>query len=256
MHRSADPRDPRIERYQLTSGASVAVRQMRNLQRQTSIATESALAIAMSEMYQIATEANPDPTIRRAVGELGLVLEINQEYRYAFTRQAADPSPHSRTILRTKTLSLAASTPSSATTPSPTTRTSRSAAMTSLTNRAVHLGQFRITPLQVINWGTFCGYKNFHIDDRGVLFTGLPGSGKSSLMDAHSLALLPTYDQRFNASADLTARGSKLATRSIADYVRGAWSETNDENEKSKGRYLRGGRIRPRADPRIHGEVT
>lgn len=109
------------------------------------------------------------------------------------------------------------------------------------TSRAVHLGQFRLTRLQVVNWGTFCGYKDFRIDDRGVLLTGPSGSGKSSLMDAHSMALLPTYDQRFNASADLTARGSKQSTRSVADYVRGAWSETNDENERSKVRYLRGG---------------
>lgn len=48
--------------------------------------------------------------LRSRLSELGLVLEINHEYRYAFTRQADDPSPHGRTILRTKTLSLAAST--------------------------------------------------------------------------------------------------------------------------------------------------
>ncbi|MFF3226066.1 ATP-binding protein [Nocardia suismassiliense] len=108
-------------------------------------------------------------------------------------------------------------------------------------SRTVHLGQFRLTRLQLVNWGTFCGYKDFRIDDRGVLLTGPSGSGKSSLMDAHSLVLLPTHDQRFNASADLTARGSKRNTRTVADYVRGAWSETNDENEHSQVRYLRGG---------------
>jgi hypothetical protein len=48
--------------------------------------------------------------LRSRLSELGLVLEINHEHRYAFTRQADDPSPHSRAILRTKTLSLAAST--------------------------------------------------------------------------------------------------------------------------------------------------
>ncbi|MGW2659975.1 ATP-binding protein [Nocardia tengchongensis] len=113
--------------------------------------------------------------------------------------------------------------------------------MTGSEARSVHLGQFRLTRLQVVNWGTFCGYKDFRIDDRGVLLTGPSGAGKSSLMDAHSLVLLPTYDQRFNASADLTARGSKRNTRTVADYVRGAWSETNDEKERSQVRYLRGG---------------
>lgn len=47
--------------------------------------------------------------LRSRLSELGLVLEVNREHRYAFTRQADDPSPHSRTILRARTLSLAAS---------------------------------------------------------------------------------------------------------------------------------------------------
>lgn len=64
VHRSVDPQT-RVERYQLTSGAGQAVRQMRNLQRQTSIATESALSMVMAEMRQIATQANPDPAVRR-----------------------------------------------------------------------------------------------------------------------------------------------------------------------------------------------
>ncbi|WP_245718497.1 DUF3375 family protein [Nocardia miyunensis] len=65
VHRSADPRDPRIERYQLTSGAHSAVRQVRDLRRRTSIATGSALTIVMSELHHIATEANPDRVARR-----------------------------------------------------------------------------------------------------------------------------------------------------------------------------------------------
>ncbi|SFB53667.1 Uncharacterized protein YPO0396 [Amycolatopsis marina] len=109
-------------------------------------------------------------------------------------------------------------------------------------SRTIHLGQFRITRLQVINWGTFCGYKDFPIDERGMLLTGPSGSGKSSLMDAHSIALLPTNDHRFNASADLTARGAKQGTRSVTDYVRGAWSENDDEHEQSHVQYLRGGK--------------
>lgn len=64
VHRSVEPAG-RIERYQLTSGASQAVRQMRSLQRQSSVATESALAMVMADLHQIATEANPDPAVRR-----------------------------------------------------------------------------------------------------------------------------------------------------------------------------------------------
>lgn len=108
--------------------------------------------------------------------------------------------------------------------------------------RSVHPGQFRLTRLQVVNWGTFSGYKDLLIDERGVLFTGPSGSGKSSLLDAHSVVLLPGRDQRFNASADLTARGAKQSTRSTADYVRGAWAENDDEYGQSQVRYLRGGK--------------
>lgn len=50
-----------------------------------------------------------EEVLRSRLAELGLILEINHEHRYAFTRQADDPSPHSRSLLRTKTLSLAAS---------------------------------------------------------------------------------------------------------------------------------------------------
>ena len=81
--------------------------------------------------------------------------------------------------------------------------------------RSVRLGQFRLSRLQVVNWGTFPGYRDLPVDERGVLFTGPSGSGKSQLLDAHSVALLPFRDQRFNASADLTARGSKQAARTI-----------------------------------------
>lgn len=50
-----------------------------------------------------------EQALRSRLSELGLILEINREHRYAFTRQADDPSSHSRTILRSRTLSLAAS---------------------------------------------------------------------------------------------------------------------------------------------------
>ena len=108
--------------------------------------------------------------------------------------------------------------------------------------RSFRLGQFRLARLQVVNWGTFPGYRDLPVDERGVLFTGPSGSGKSQLLDAHSVALLPFRDQRFNASADLTARGSKQAARTIVDYVRGRWSENDDEHGQAQARYLRGGR--------------
>jgi hypothetical protein len=50
-----------------------------------------------------------EDVLRSRLAELGLVLELSHEHRYAFTRQADDPSPYSRVILRTRTLSLAGS---------------------------------------------------------------------------------------------------------------------------------------------------
>jgi hypothetical protein len=47
--------------------------------------------------------------LRSRLSELGLILEINREHGYAFTRQASDPSANSRTLLRARTLTLAAS---------------------------------------------------------------------------------------------------------------------------------------------------
>ncbi|GIF96572.1 DUF3375 domain-containing protein [Catellatospora citrea] len=64
LYRGVDPVS-RMERYQLTAGASQAVRHMRGLQRHSSVATESALTLVMSEMRQVATDANPDPDTRR-----------------------------------------------------------------------------------------------------------------------------------------------------------------------------------------------
>src|SRR5262249_24107064 len=50
-----------------------------------------------------------EDVLRSRLSELGLVLEISRELGYAFTRQAEDPSPSARTLLRARTLSLAAS---------------------------------------------------------------------------------------------------------------------------------------------------
>jgi hypothetical protein len=47
--------------------------------------------------------------LRSRLSELGLILELNREHGHAFTRQADDPGPMSRTVLRARTLSLAAS---------------------------------------------------------------------------------------------------------------------------------------------------
>jgi hypothetical protein len=69
VHRSIDY-ETRTERYQLTAGAHQAVQQMRSVQRHSSTATQSALAMVMTELRQIAVEATPNPDERaRALQE-------------------------------------------------------------------------------------------------------------------------------------------------------------------------------------------
>ena len=64
-HRSVD-HETRTERYQLTAGAHQAVQQIRSVRRHSSTATQSALAMVMAELRQIAVEASPDPQQRAA----------------------------------------------------------------------------------------------------------------------------------------------------------------------------------------------
>jgi len=51
--------------------------------------------------------------------------------------------------------------------------------------------QFRIRQLQAFNWGTFSGIHTIPIAERGFLFVGRSGTGKSTLLDAFSALLAP-----------------------------------------------------------------
>ena len=90
-----------------------------------------------------------------------------------------------------------------------------------------HPGQHRLTRVQLVNWGTFSGYHAVPISERGFLITGSSGSGKSSILDAISVVLVPGKWLDLNAAArDLTAKGRD---RTLLSYVRGAWSRNADE---------------------------
>ena len=75
--------------------------------------------------------------------------------------------------------------------------------------------QFYLSRLQVINWGVFDGYHSIPFSPAGTLITGSSGSGKSSLLDAISLAFLPSHRRNFNASGDTTAAGSGTGKRTV-----------------------------------------
>jgi uncharacterized protein YPO0396 len=100
--------------------------------------------------------------------------------------------------------------------------------------------QFWLSRLQVINWGVFDGYHTIEFSRRGTLITGSSGSGKSSLLDAISLAFLSSNRRNFNASSDTTAAGSSMGKRTVDKYVRGLWGELKNPGERPTQMFLRG----------------
>lgn len=100
--------------------------------------------------------------------------------------------------------------------------------------------QFRMVRLQVYNWGTFSGLHNIPIAERGFLFVGRSGTGKSTLLDAFSALLVPPRWIDFNAAARESERSGR--DRNLATYIRGAWAEQKDgESGEIATRYLRTG---------------
>lgn len=104
----------------------------------------------------------------------------------------------------------------------------------------IHVGQWRLARVELLNWGTFDGLHRIDVARKGHLFTGASGSGKSSLLDAIGTVLTPDRWLRFNAAAQESA--TRNDDRSLISYVRGAWSKEADENlDRAVSTYLRKG---------------
>ena len=105
-------------------------------------------------------------------------------------------------------------------------------------NGPIHVGQWRLARVELLNWGTFGGHHRIDVARTGHLFTGASGSGKSSLLDAIGTVLTPDKWLRFNAAAqDSTSRNDD---RTLVSYVRGAWSKEADETlDRAVSTYLR-----------------
>jgi uncharacterized protein YPO0396 len=100
--------------------------------------------------------------------------------------------------------------------------------------------QFRMTKLQVYNWGTFSDLHDIPISPKGFLFVGRSGTGKTTLLDAFSALLIPPRWVDFNAAAREAER--KGRDRNIVSYIRGAWAEKEDETSGDiSTHYLRPG---------------
>ena len=91
---------------------------------------------------------------------------------------------------------------------------------------SIHPGQYRLSRIQLINWGTFQGSVDIDVAREGFLITGGSGSGKSTLIDAVTAVLLPGDRVRFNAAAQANTPSSK--GRNLISYIRGAWRSRED----------------------------
>lgn len=100
--------------------------------------------------------------------------------------------------------------------------------------------QFRMTRLQVFNWGTFSDLHDIPVSERGFLIVGRSGAGKSTLLDAFSALLVPPRWVDFNAAAREADRAGR--DRNLVSYVRGAWAAQSDaESGEFTTQYLRKG---------------
>lgn len=100
--------------------------------------------------------------------------------------------------------------------------------------------QFRMSRLQVFNWGTFSELHDIPISEPGFLFVGRSGAGKSTLLDAFSALLVPPRWVDFNAAAREAEKTGR--DRNLVSYIRGAWAEQKDDaSGEIATRYLRAG---------------
>jgi uncharacterized protein YPO0396 len=102
--------------------------------------------------------------------------------------------------------------------------------------------QFRMSRLQIFNWGTFSGRHDIPVSERGFLFVGRSGAGKSTLLDAFSALLTPPRWVDFNAAAREADRSGRDRDRNLVTYIRGAWAAQKDgASGEIATRYLRPG---------------
>ncbi|GIM97824.1 ATP-binding protein [Paractinoplanes toevensis] len=97
--------------------------------------------------------------------------------------------------------------------------------------------QFRISEVQILNWGAYAGLQTMTVARSGTAIVGPSGRGKSTLLDAMASVILPN-PQEFNQAAR-DDRGKKRE-RTVYSYARGHTDQRKDENRRSATtNYLR-----------------
>ncbi|WP_026556417.1 ATP-binding protein [Arthrobacter sp. 35W] len=115
---------------------------------------------------------------------------------------------------------------------------------------AVNPGQFRLSAIQVVNWGTFHGRHSMYVDRAGTLLTGHPGVGKSTLFDGiqHIFYAAPRLNESAHEAADRKdrrttfsyMRGRKIKTAAGTTFQRpsATWSAIALVFEDGLGRHV------------------
>ncbi|GAB3966987.1 ATP-binding protein [Plantactinospora veratri] len=97
--------------------------------------------------------------------------------------------------------------------------------------------QFRISKVQILNWGAYSGLQTMTVARSGTAIVGPSGRGKSTLLDAVASVILPN-PQEFNQAAR-DDRGKKRE-RTVYSYARGHTDQRRDDNRRSATtNYLR-----------------
>ncbi|AIY02404.1 hypothetical protein ART_2805 [Arthrobacter sp. PAMC 25486] len=111
-------------------------------------------------------------------------------------------------------------------------------------------GQFRLSQIQIINWGTFHGRHSMYVDRAGTLLTGHPGVGKSTLFDGiqHIFYAAPRLNESAHEASNRKdrrttfsyMRGRKIKTADGVVYQRpsATWSATALVFEDGLGRHV------------------
>jgi uncharacterized protein YPO0396 len=97
--------------------------------------------------------------------------------------------------------------------------------------------QFRVSMVQILNWGAYTGLQTMTVARSGTAIVGPSGRGKSTLLDAMAAVILPN-PQEFNQAAR-DDRGKKRE-RTVYSYARGHTDQRQDDNGRSATtNYLR-----------------
>lgn len=97
--------------------------------------------------------------------------------------------------------------------------------------------QWRISAVQVVNWGGYGGHHIMHVRRDGTAILGPTGMGKSTILDAMSAVMMPNPPAFNRAARD---DGGKRSERTVYSYARGKIDDVlAADGRTTRTQYLR-----------------